>query len=189
MDVYFNFARPDATWIEMLSALGVPTALVIAAGNAWWQARLQERQLKLDMFEKRFAIYLTVRKFLGEITKTLRVDDLQVCFTFLRETNQAEFLFSESIKDFIEEIYRRATSLHAVNQVIESGQNGHDRRLKEKQQRLDLEHWLSVDAHTMAAQKFTPYIKLHDEPGLFISAWISLKSTVQRLRSLMQEPD
>jgi hypothetical protein len=35
--------------------------------------------------------------------------------------------------------------------------------LREKE-RLDLESWFSVDAHKMASQKFTPYLKLDDDP-------------------------
>ena len=159
--------------MQLLSAVGVPAALAIAVGNGFWQAQLQRRQLKHSLFEKRFTVYYAVREFLGEITRTLRVDDLQRCFKFLRDTNQAEFLFDPSVESFISEVYRMATSLHTVNAVLDGGDVQDNQAQLERQRELEM--WLSEDAHNIAASTFRPYLILYDKPS-------TLGSIISQLR-------
>lgn len=171
MDIVINFGSSRPTWTQILTALAVPSALVIAVGNAWWQSRLSRRQLKQAIFEKRFAVYLTVRDFIGRVCKTLDVK-LQECFTFQYDTNQAEFLFEPPVQTFINEVYRKATELHSVNEILRGAPNGDQQRLNEKH---GLATWFAVDAHEIAKTQFAPYLRLYDRAGLFRSAWLRLR--------------
>jgi len=178
LDIVINFRNSQPSWVQIVSAFGVPSALLIAVGNAWWQSRLLRRQLKQAIFEKRFLIYLTVRGFIGQICKSLHVE-LQECFKFLYDKNQAEFLFEPPVEAFIKEVYRKATELHAVNEILRDSPNRDQRRLEEKHQ---LERWFAVDAHETAKGQFTPYLRLYDHDRSFRSAWLRMTESFRRLK-------
>lgn len=62
------------------------------------QHRVQEDQVKLSLFDKRFLVYLALRQILNKLSdlgKTLDAAQL------LRDTNQAQFLFKPDIEEFL----------------------------------------------------------------------------------------
>lgn len=129
-------------------------ALVIAVGGnllQWYfqtrqlrhAASLQKRQLRLTMFDKHFSVYLTVRDFLNRATSSA---DVPSCKKFLQDTKEAEWLFPQDIVDFINDIYATANDLY-------SGRNEDTARV-----------WLDGKGHTLAREKFAPFLTLYDEP-------------------------
>ena len=152
---------PEPTLGQMISALAILVAVAIAIGNALWQSKLQSRQLKQAMFEKRFTVYLAVRRFLGEITKTLQVE-LADASTLMRETNQAEFLFKPEIPAFIEdEIYKKAIRLRELDGMLLRDPRN-ERSQQWIEERAALEEWFAVKSHEIAKEKFGPYLVLYD---------------------------
>ena len=59
---------------------------------AYRQYRLAGERFKLDMFEKRFAVYKAAQRFLTVIFRDAKVD-LDKLFDFRRDTQDATFLF------------------------------------------------------------------------------------------------
>jgi hypothetical protein len=176
MDIVINFVPPQPNWIQVLAALGVPAAVLIAIGNGLWQSQLQRRQLKQAMFEKRFAVYMTVREYLRSVIEMFRVD-FQTLIHFGHETHQAQFLFDASVQDFIQEVFQKANELHTLNEILGTGPSGDQDRLDEKHR---LQRWF-VDAHqTKLTKVFTPSLGLYDEPGRFRSALRFAKEAIRK---------
>jgi hypothetical protein len=161
MTFVLNFPTSGAHWVEVLTALAAPVAMLVALLTLWGQWVLLKHQQKREMFEKRFAIYSKVREFIGEIARTLRVDSIQECARFLYDTKGSEFLFEPPVEAFIQEVYRNATALHGVNVVL-AGPQVHQREEQVRRQQ-ELEQWLSEDAHKLAATTFSPYLTLYQE--------------------------
>ena len=88
-----NFAK-------LLSAFGVPVALFIAFGNALWQSHLQRRQFKISLFDKRFPVYETLRRFLAFGMKKTEAE----CVAFLQETKDGKVLFGPAFDDFVNKV-------------------------------------------------------------------------------------
>lgn len=170
MDVVVNFAKSEPSWIQIVSALGVPLALAIAIGNALWQSHLQRRQLKQALFEKRFPVFVTLREFLVSGNKTG-----DQCSTFLRETKQGKFLFGVAFDDFVNQVYEKAQRRRQLHERLPDGQPPNERNLEDLQ---SVETWL-IKAFVDAEKRFGPDLQLNDAPG-FKSVVASIKRRIRR---------
>jgi hypothetical protein len=166
----YNLSPVDSglTAGQVISIVAIIAAMVTAIGSAWWQSRLQRRQLqhsinlqrqqlKHSMYEKRFEVYLGVRKFIATITTSLQpeISDAQL---LMWETQQAEWLFKPAIQQFIEnELRRRAIRLRTLNKLYEA------HRITQPQidEMNDLSMWLVEIAPVAAHALFAQYLTLH----------------------------
>ena len=82
----------------IVSAFG---AIVSVAAAVW----IFSRQLKLQLFEKRFAVYDATCEFLAHVGRDARPHTMEQLHTFLRETRNAEFLFGEDITSLLGRLY------------------------------------------------------------------------------------
>jgi hypothetical protein len=108
-------------WIDVLQALLIPMVAVAAGGIAfaqWWTAK---NKLKLDLFDRRWAVYVAVRELLSEIVRHANVSP-EAQDKFLAGVRGARWLFDERVHHYIfEELYRRVTDLQAANAMLEPG--------------------------------------------------------------------
>ncbi len=96
--------------IDFFIAL-MPIALAIFGSYiAIQQYRTNRKKLKIELFEKRFAVFDSINKFIGAVVRTQTVDQQQIN-DFLAGTRGAEFLFSESIKKYVTEIWEKSVDL------------------------------------------------------------------------------
>ena len=77
---------------------------------AYRQYRLAGERFKLDMFEKRFAVYKAAQRFLTVIFRDAKVD-LDKLFDFRRDTQDATFLFGEEIPAYLGRLDKQALDL------------------------------------------------------------------------------
>jgi len=92
--------------ITILSALTAVTVAYIALQ----QFLLAREKFKLDLFEKRFAVFKAVEKFINEAIAN-RTVSMEVLQQFDRETQTASFLFDNDIVTLIGEIRTKANTL------------------------------------------------------------------------------
>jgi hypothetical protein len=93
---YLNFATTT-----------VAIAVALVAIQQW---RLERYKFRLDLFEKRYKVYHAVGQFLSVILSlaSFSDDDLRV---FNIGTMDAVFLYPQHIKDYIDQIRRRALDM------------------------------------------------------------------------------
>lgn len=110
-------------WREMLK--GVPAVVVslilgsIAAYIAFRQYRVAHAKLKLDLFEKRFQIYLRTAHFLSQLWMTgVPEDDPNAVPIFRGQIGGAVFLFEKDVSDFLEEVAAKADSPPEQNDEV-----------------------------------------------------------------------
>src|ERR1700691_1638262 len=112
---------------------------VIVAWIGLQQFFLAREKFKLDLFEKRFAIYKATQKFLVNLgNPTLGFD---VLIEFSRETQDALFLFEKEIVDYLDELHKKAGSLINTNlkcKQLPMGTERFDLYEQETQLRLEL---------------------------------------------------
>ena len=65
-------------WTQVLSALLVPTIALFACYIAWRQWRTAQNKLKLDLFEKRFAVYDTARNLFDSVVTSGKAEDKEM---------------------------------------------------------------------------------------------------------------
>jgi hypothetical protein len=123
---------------------------------AYQQYRLGKEKLKLDLFEKRFAVYKGVQIFLTHVMSEAKVD-LQKFFEFRGATQDAVFLFESDIPDFIKQIDKKALELKTVSEKRRDLPRGEEKS-RLVQQESKLLEWL-IDQLPRLKEAFSPYLK------------------------------
>ena len=140
---------------EPLVALPYLT-LLVAATVAWigyHQYALAKARFKLDLFEKRFAIYKATEKFLSSSASPSR-DDLA---EFRRDTRDALFLFSDDIVKYLEEIGKAGNYIVTAEALLESSPIGDARTDAVNKQAAEIRKL--VDKFDELTAVFTPYLR------------------------------
>jgi len=104
------------TLILIPSVTGLLVAIVTWTGVQ--QHKLGKDKFKLDMFEKRFAVYKGVQEFLTIILQEAKFD-LNQLFEFRRKTQDSTFLFGKDIPEYIDGIDKKALKMHSVAEEYE----------------------------------------------------------------------
>src|ERR1700733_6542237 len=117
--------------MEMLGAVGSYLALIfwyfqglitpliafLAVRISRQQSRTDAGRVKLELFDRRLKILEEVRRFLGLMTRNGDVTGEQLA-TFSSETMPAEFLMGTNIKEYLDEIFQHALSLHSSKEEL-----------------------------------------------------------------------
>lgn len=105
-------------WVDYLQALLTPTiaiaAAIIGAGQLW----IARHKFKLDLFDRRWAVYTTTQKLLADIlSHTVATDEEQLAF--LRGVRGAAFLFDQRVQHYLmKKLWPNVCTLSAVNALI-----------------------------------------------------------------------
>lgn len=95
----------------MLSA-SLPVAISgIVTYIAWQQFVINRRQHRLALFEKRLVVFSDEDDRIG--CTVGQSDAARVLSVHIQDTRDHEFLFGQEVGDFINEVYKKATALHA----------------------------------------------------------------------------
>ena len=149
-------ALGHAAWmVEALRALPVFIIGLIAAFIAWRQYRIAGAKLKLDLFEKRYALFEATWQFLSEVVWNAKPPGPLSPINNL--IPQAGFLFGSKIKDYLGEINRKSTQLWGINQRARANQNviAPD----DIYSRLNLIQWFHNEATGGVEKVFAPFME------------------------------
>jgi hypothetical protein len=133
--------------------------LIIGAFVAFvgYQQYLVSRErFKLDLFEKRFAVYKGVQVFLSYILRGAKVE-LEELFKFRADTQDAVFLFGDDIPDYIGQIDKAALELMATAEELKDLPVGEERS-RMAQKKTEQIKWL-IDQLPKLRRVFGPYLK------------------------------
>lgn len=152
-----NFVSALRSW-DFMQALTVAAACV-AAYIACQQWLTNKRKLKLDLFDRRFKVYLAARSLLREIRDTAEVRD-ETKRAFVHDIEESEFLFEREATDFLSDLLKRALALRsdgckldrlsgaATNDEKADGVTEHMRRIGD---------WAEAE-ESKVAERFQPYL-------------------------------
>src|SRR5436305_15211555 len=95
----------DPHWTAYLSAFSTPLIAALAGGFgvyiAWRQWRTARDRLRLDLFDKRFAVYAATMKFLSAIITSGRVDRNEA-FNWSVAVRDAKWLLNAEIAEYFD---------------------------------------------------------------------------------------
>jgi hypothetical protein len=102
---------------DIVASFGVLIVGCITAYVAYKQHKTDKDKLKLDLYEKRFKVFQAIMELNSKIFRdaNISISDLQI---FLASTREANFLFDDDIKKFIEELYQKAIRLRFVEERL-----------------------------------------------------------------------
>lgn len=141
---------------------GIPTALIalIAAFIAYRQYRVAHAKLKLDLFEKRYVIFLETWKILSKVVSSgTRTESFGLGTPFNNYLPQAAFLFGTDIESYLKDAIRKWTELWALEGEI-GGQGVNDAGATQKI--MELRGWFFEEASSGAKLRFSKYLDFEE---------------------------
>jgi hypothetical protein len=103
--------------IEVLAASLAPIVAIFGTYIAWRQHRLQRHRLRLDLYDKRFAVFQSLMEFLSVILRDAKVP-LEQYYVFRTRTAQAAFLFGDDVNRYLEQIVENAMRFRELNERL-----------------------------------------------------------------------
>ncbi|MCA8304173.1 hypothetical protein LGN24_22050 [Burkholderia seminalis] len=143
------------------SAAALSPIIAIAAGwIAWQQVRINRNKLKLDRFDKRFAVHEEAMTFVALVC-TKGDASMEEMNNFLAKTRGTRFLLNKEIAEYLDEIYRNAGQLHSVTMSMHGLTLSDEMREKFSDKWLELNEWFRQQLDVIP-QKFTPFLSVDD---------------------------
>ena len=156
-------------WLLVLNALAPLFAFLgtlviggVAAHIAHGQWRTTRDKLRLDLFDRRFAVYEAAMKFVLGLTGSATVDAKSMR-EYLIATRQAAFLFDDaSIPQYLKKLANEARRLEMVIDLVNRAQAGSE--LQEIHQNAPETKWKLLqwflEQEKVIEEKLGPYLKL-----------------------------
>jgi hypothetical protein len=147
------------TVISLLQALNA----VLVGGIAWYfahhQKRIAQAKLRIDLFDKRFAIFDAARNFLGRALFLGKVE-IEDDNAFLIATSGASFLLNDELGNYLKEVQTRAAEVRFVQSELEDAKT-EDERTAAQTKFVAERRWLREQATVLEA-KFKPFLELEE---------------------------
>jgi hypothetical protein len=145
-------------WTAYLSALLVPVVAVMGAIIAYRQWRTAQNKLKLELFERSFAVFDAVRKLIGSIMGSGRAIDQEV-FKYRIGTREARWLLDQDIAEYLDkELYDKVIDLQTLHSELEGLPVGPERTANVQKQ-SEVKKWI-YKQYEVLDEKFSKYLQL-----------------------------
>ncbi len=102
----------------MLQALAVPVIAAVGAWVALQQMHIAHTKLQHDLYDRRYAVFRAVRRFLDEASTKKFVSD-DTLRAFVLGTADAAFLFDNRLADDLMQMSERARSAQSICMTME----------------------------------------------------------------------
>lgn len=147
--------------VDLIVKFITPVLTLIIAGAAVWIAWQQfetvSHKFRLDLYDKRYAVYRGLMNLLakiiadGEATK-------EALAAYYRSTDEKRFLFGDDIITYLQEVREKAVKLSSLRQLIHpEGQVSEKRRSDAIEENVDLLAWFDMQSEE-AQRKFYRYL-------------------------------
>jgi hypothetical protein len=128
----------------------------IAAGIAWCQYQATRAKIKLDLFDKRYAIFERAWAFMSEAVRARADQPLPLFSEFDNVIPQAGFLFGEKVRKYLREVSQKRTDLSFIQQRTQS--NANIMQPNDIERHTELMQWFYDQATGGIKDVFGPYL-------------------------------
>ena len=148
----------DPHWTTNISALLVPTVALLGLFIAYRQWRTAQNKLKLELFEKRLAIYNAAIAFIRNVMTSGKATDEQLR-NLVRGTKEAKWLLSTKIATYLdEELFTKGSNLRCLYDELEGVPVSEELTNNVHKQRK-IKEWLESQ-YKILDEKFSKYLAL-----------------------------
>lgn len=114
-------------WTAYLQALLTPVIAFFAVYVAASQWNTARNKLRLDLFEKRYAVYEAAQRFIGSIVTSGTVKEDSI-LTYMIATRAAKWIVSHEVDEYLQrELYAPAIKLQTLQSMLEGLPVGEER--------------------------------------------------------------
>ncbi|WP_119268380.1 hypothetical protein [Taklimakanibacter deserti] len=142
-------------WVQYVQAFSIPALAIVGALIAYRQWRTASNALRLNLFDRRFDVYVEAVTFIGNVMRQGYPENEHFS-PFLRARDRAQFLFGPEVVSCLKEINDTAAALLATHRQIEGGRGGAARQKAADQNQSLLTKFTEFDARLV--QLMAPYL-------------------------------
>jgi hypothetical protein len=144
-------------FLQVLQGLMTPVIALLAVYIAWQQWRTNADKVKLDKFDRRFAIYDATRDLIRIIRQQSHATEKQV-YDFRMKTRDASFLLDDELGAYLEQFANKAWDILMFESELEQ-ENDSQKRGEIITKQRTLKDWLRTQDQPLR-DKFTRYLTL-----------------------------
>lgn len=149
----------DPHWTAYFSALLTPIVAVFGIYIATQQWRTARNKLKLDLFDKRLAVYEATRSFLASIITSGKITQENEML-FLAGTRGAKWLFGNEIEQYIDkQLWNQSNKLICLQSTFDSLPSPEERESNIKKQ-TEIKLWFNNQLVNEVDNKFSQFLSL-----------------------------
>ena len=149
----------DASWLSIMQGC-VPIAIAaMVAWVGWRQFRAARAKLKLDLFEKRLAIFNATWEQVGRSAQNKPYEYRELGLWF-NKIHEASFLFGPDIVEYLNEIREKAIEEQILWAKVQP-QHPEPATDEQKAKHKALNDWFLAEAKQIQ-HKFAPYLSFHE---------------------------
>ncbi len=149
--------RVAQSFVDVLSALLVPTIAIAGAAIAYLQWSTNQKRLKHELFDRRYSQFEAIRDFLGSIMTTGKVTD-EAERKYLIGTRGIRFVFDDEVHNYNERLWELSNKLRALKSMLEDLPVG-DERSSNLQKQAVIKKELADELKQLEV-KFSKYLGL-----------------------------
>jgi hypothetical protein len=105
-------ALGDLSAALLTPVIGVVTTIILVN-----QHRLEKRKLRLQLFDKRYAVYLAAMEYITTIMREGK-STAAAQASFLRDSRDRGFLFDKRIHQFLDDVWKQSVSLEMHQEIF-----------------------------------------------------------------------
>ena len=126
-------------------------------GIAIFQLKVNKDRYKHELFDKRWAQFISIRDFIGHVFSHGKMEKEEE-YKILINTQGSIFLFDQEIKSYISELTKKAWYLNTLNEELSLISDQAARKKNIEKQR-EIKNWFENQISEIE-KKFNKYIKL-----------------------------
>ncbi len=143
------------TEIQASAAALSPIVAIFGGWIAWQQVRINRNKLKLDRFDKRFAVHEAAVAFAASMAIRSKVDDAQFQ-DFIKQTRGTRVLINKEMQGYIDLLRTNALKAQVISRALAQAGITDEERAARADELSKLVIWFDTDAAFRAK-----YIKQH----------------------------
>jgi len=141
--------------LRILSKKSEFSTLHCAVGIAWKQYRTNRNNLRLNLYDRMYAVFDGLMTLLSDAQRG-EVNDEQL-YEFYRRTKQSQFFFGKEISEYLEQIGKNARDLQYLGNMIKDQRLSQKEHEKAVDDRRKVSDWLGAQFE-VSRSKFARYL-------------------------------
>ena len=143
--------------IKLLSGLLTPVIAALGVYIAYQQWKTNHNKLRVDLFERRYDVFLKFASFIANILSNGGVRNNEH-HQFIKDTKGSRFIFGIETHNYSEEIFKKAGRLSTLDKLLENERDeGKRGTILEEHQKI--EEWFQSELNGIEA-RFEKYLTL-----------------------------
>ncbi len=147
--------------VQVLSALLTPTIAVCAAWIAYQQVKINRNKLKLDRFERRFAIYDAAKSYITQVHFGDPKTEPESASQYLASIRGAQFMLSKEIEQYLRDLASKGIHLRMAERELERPNVPEEEHKAAAAKSMELHKWFT-DQFEELDKRFASYLVVED---------------------------